>query len=176
MTANSFDSNNFVTNMPIENVQIRYDPDKAIITLEGAYLEALEGRDFTLKVSFTNDLSFYADPTVMSFTATGINAQLTLDTQTSFNNILPYIVMAEGIITIIVAIFASVVGLKLAGIELFLPVQLLYFSLSTIKSQSSYSSSLANLKYTNGYSVITAYDYLRTYDQNPYLVAITYES
>lgn len=112
----------------------------------------------------------------MSFTATGINAELTIDSQSSLNNILPYIVMAEGIITIIVAIFASVVGLKLAGMELFLPVQLLYFSLSTIKTQSSYSSSLANLKYTNGYSVISPYDYMRTYDQNPFLVSITYES
>ena len=74
LTANSFDSNNFVTNMPIENVQIRYDPDNAIISLEGAYLEALEGRTFSLITTFTNDLSFYADPTVMSFTATGINA------------------------------------------------------------------------------------------------------
>ena len=38
LTANSFDSSNFVTNMPIENVQIKYDPTTAIITLEGAYL------------------------------------------------------------------------------------------------------------------------------------------
>ena len=33
LTSNAFDSTNFVTNMPIENTRITYDPDKAIITL-----------------------------------------------------------------------------------------------------------------------------------------------
>ena len=82
--------------------------------------------------------------------------------------------MIEGIIAILLAIFASIVGLKLAGVELLLPIQLLYFSLSTMKSQSSYTSSLSQLKYANGYSIITAYDYQRTYSQNKNLVAIQY--
>lgn len=33
LTSASFNSNNFVTNMPIENVQIRYDPTNAVISL-----------------------------------------------------------------------------------------------------------------------------------------------
>ena len=53
---------------------------------------------------------------MIQFTATGINAQLTIDQQASLNNILPYIVIVEGILAILLAIFASVVGLKLAGI------------------------------------------------------------
>ena len=77
-------------------------------------------------------------------------------------------------ITVVVAIFATVVGLKLAGIELLLPVQLLYFSLSTLGAQSSYPSSLSNLKYSNGYSAVTSYEYYRTYSQNSNLVAMTY--
>jgi hypothetical protein len=55
-------------------------------------------------------------------------------------------------------------------------VQLLYFSLATLGTQTSYTSSLANLKYANGYSTVTSYDYFRTYDQNANLVSITYES
>ena len=34
----TFDSSNFVTNMPIKNIQITYNKDKGIITLEGSYL------------------------------------------------------------------------------------------------------------------------------------------
>ena len=108
------------------------------------------------------------------FTATGINAQLTIDQQAALNNILPYIVIAEGILAILLAIFASIVGLKLAGIELLIPVQLLYFSLAAMSSQTSYSSTLSQLKYSNGYSFIAPYDYSRTYSQNKKLVAITY--
>ena len=82
--------------------------------------------------------------------------------------------MMEGVVAIVLAIFASIVGLKLAGIELLLPVQLLYFSLSAMSSQTSYSSTLSNLKFSNGYSFITSYNYQRTYNQNKKLVAITY--
>lgn len=74
------------------------------------------------------------------------------------------------------ALLASIFGLKLAGLELLLPIQLIYFSLAAIGPQSSYVSSLANLKYSNGYSVIVTYDYFRTYSQNKNLVAMTYES
>jgi hypothetical protein len=69
-----------------------------------------------------------------------------------------------------------VVGLKLAGIELLVPVQLIYFSLSALKTYSSYLSTLSNLKYANGYSSIQSYNYARTYNQHPNLVAITYET
>lgn len=84
--------------------------------------------------------------------------------------------MGEGFLTILIAIFASVVGLKLAGIELLIPVQLLYFSLAAMGSQSSFSSNLVNLKYSNGYSALVAYEISRTYAQNKNLVAMTYES
>ena len=93
MTSTSFDSSNFVTNMPVENVQITYDSAKAIITLEGSYLEAIEGRTFTLSITYTNDLTFNADPSSISYTAVGINAQLTIDSQSSLNSFLPSLVM-----------------------------------------------------------------------------------
>jgi len=84
--------------------------------------------------------------------------------------------MGEGIFAILLAIFASVVGLKLAGIELLIPVQLIYFSLATLTYMPSYISTLANLKYSNGYSSIVSYDYFRTYSQHQNLVAIQYET
>lgn len=55
-------------------------------------------------------------------------------------------------------------------------MQLLYFSLAAVGAQSSYVSTLSNLKYSNGYSVIATYDYFRTYSQNANLVAIAYET
>jgi hypothetical protein len=73
--------------------------------------------------------------------------------------------MGEGIVAIILAVFASVVGLKLVGIELLIPVQIIYFSLSTLNYMPSYLSTLTNLKYSNGYSSIVNYDYFRTNGQ-----------
>ena len=84
--------------------------------------------------------------------------------------------MGEAVIAILLAIFSSVVGLKLVGLELLLPMQLLYFSLSAIGTHSSYISTLSNFKYANGYSVIVPYDYQRTYNQDKNLVAMAYES
>jgi len=75
---------------------------------------------------------------------------------------------------ILLAIFSAVVGLKLVGIELLVPVQLIYFSLSTLPNQSTYSFILSNLKYANGFSGIRPYDYLRTSSQSRNLVGINY--
>lgn len=84
--------------------------------------------------------------------------------------------MAEGIIAVLVAVFASVVGIKLAGIELLMPVQIIYFSFSAVSVHSSYASTLINLKHANGYSSIANYEYSRTYAQNKNLVSINYET
>ena len=43
-----------------------------------------------------------------------------------------------------------------------------------MSSQTTSSSTLSQLKYSNGYSFIAPYDYSRTYSQNRKLVAITY--
>lgn len=84
--------------------------------------------------------------------------------------------MGEGILAILLAVFASVVGLKLAGIELLIPVQIIYFSLATLTSRSSYMSTLSYLKYANGYSDIVSYNYQRTYSQHSKLAGIQYET
>lgn len=97
-------------------------------------------------------MSFYADSQSITFNAEGINAQLVMDQYASSNLILSYIVMAEALIALFVAIFASVVGLKLAGIELLIPLQLIYFTLSTLSQQRSYNFALNDLKYANGYN------------------------
>lgn len=61
-------------------------------------------------------MTFYADSQTITFKAVGINAQLVMDQFASSNLILEYIVMAEALLALILTIFASVVGLKLAGI------------------------------------------------------------
>lgn len=101
---------------------------------------------------------------------------MTIDSNPSLNAFLPYLLIFEAALTVVLAILASVLGLKLAGLELILPVQLIYFSLAAIGPQASYVSALASLKYANGYSAIAAYDYDRTYSQDKNLVAMTYES
>lgn len=105
-----------MTNLPIQNQQITYDPDSGTVFLEAEYLEDIEGNSYTLKISYPNDLTFYADDTSTAITTEGINAKLVLDSTANYNSFLPYLVQASGIITVLVAIFASVVGLKLAGI------------------------------------------------------------
>ncbi len=121
-------------------------------------------------------MSFYADSQTIPFTAAGINAQLVLDQYASSNTIIGYIVMAEAFIALIVAIFASVVGLKLVGIELLIPIQLIYFTQSTISQQRSYNFVLNNFKYSNGFNTLAPYSYARTYSQSKSLVSMNYET
>lgn len=174
LKSTSFDKN-FNTTLPIASQKIYCDPATNIIYLEGVYLQDLEGSAQSFSISF-NNMTFYADSQTVPFTATGINAQLVLDQYVSSNTILEYIVMAEAFIALLVAIFASVVGLKLIGIELLIPLQLLYFSLSTVSQQRSYNFALNNLKYSNGFNTLVPYSYARTYSQNKSLVAMNYET
>jgi hypothetical protein len=121
-------------------------------------------------------MSFYANASTITFTATGINAMLVIDQFSSSNLILEYIVSGEALIALLLAIFSSIVGLKMVGIELLIPVQIIYFTLATIPEQRSYNSLLNNLKYANGYNTMTAYDYKRTYMQDQSLVSMNYET
>lgn len=174
LKSTSFDKN-FNTTLPIASQKIYCDPITNIIYLEGVYLQDLEGSAQTFSISF-NNMTFYADSQTVPFTATGINAQLVLDQYASSNTILEYIIMAEAFVALLVAIFASVVGLKLIGIELLIPLQLIYFSLSTISQQRSYNFVLNNFKYANGFNTLVTYSYARTYSQSKSLVAMNYET
>jgi hypothetical protein len=84
--------------------------------------------------------------------------------------------MAEAFVALIIAIFASIVGLKLAGIELLIPIQLIYFTLSTISQQRSYNFVLNDLKFSNGFNTLISYSYARTYSQSKSLVGMNYET
>ncbi len=119
---------------------------------------------------------FYADPITLYFTPTGLNAELIIDKYATSNVILSYLFLGQGLIAILVAIFASIVGLKLVGIELLVPIQLIYFTLATIPAESTYNTALANLKYANGFNNIVSYSYFRTYSQNKSLIAMKYET
>jgi hypothetical protein len=119
-------------------------------------------------------LTFYADTQTINFKAVGINAELVFDQFTSSNLILGYIVMGEAFLALILAIFASVVGLKLVGIELLIPIQLIYFTLATIPQQRTYNYVLSYFRYANGFNTIVPYSYSRTYSQNKSLVAMNY--
>jgi len=82
--------------------------------------------------------------------------------------------MGMSVYGVLLAIFAAVVGLKLVGIELLVPMQLIYFSLATLSNQSTYSYVLSNLKYANGFSTIQPYNYYRTHSQSRNLIGMSY--
>jgi hypothetical protein len=94
LTTTSFNSSNFDISLPIENEDIEYDPKAGIIYLSGIYLKSLEGNPYTLSVNFTNNEAFYAEPSYLDFTPTGINAQLVIEDLCSNNTILQYVIMA----------------------------------------------------------------------------------
>jgi hypothetical protein len=55
------------------------------------------------------------------------------------------------------AIVASVLGYKLIGLELLLPIQLVYFSLASLNTPSSTIGSLHGLSFANGFNKIKAF-------------------
>lgn len=138
-------------------------------------MESIEGTLQKIQVTF-NNMTFYADQRNVSFNAVGVNAQLVLEEYATPNTILRYIVMGIGLLALVLAIFSSVVGLKLVGIELLIPIQIIYFSLATIPNHTTYTFILSDLKYANGYNTIEAYDYFRTHTQNKNLIGINYET
>lgn len=88
LTSVSFNSSNFVTNLPVQNQAISYDPSTGTVYLNAEYMESIEGSSQTVKVSFLNNANFYAKDTEASFTCTGINARLVLEDKSSYNSIL----------------------------------------------------------------------------------------
>lgn len=155
LTSSSF-NNNFYTDIPLASQKITFDPTSSIIYLEGTYEEDLQGSTYKATVTF-NNMSFYADSKSLTFNAVGINAQLIVDKNASSNVMLKYVVIAQALIALLLAIFASIVGLKFVGIQLLIPVQLIYFSLATIPQQRTYSFILNNLKYANGFNNLYSY-------------------
>ena len=84
-----------------------------------------------MNISFHN-LSFFAEPKTVNFSPVGINAMLVIDHYNSLNNILSIVISICILIAVLIAIFASVVALKMVGIELLIPIQIIYFSLAAI--------------------------------------------
>jgi hypothetical protein len=69
-----------------------------------------------------------------------------------FNTVVTMIAELFGGLAFIFAIVASVLGYKLIGLEMVLPIQLVYFSLVTINIPSSAMGSLYGLSFSNGYN------------------------
>jgi len=61
-------------------------------------------------------MSFYADYLPFNFQPKGLNARLVIEQYAHTNNILSYVIMAVTLLALLISIFSSVVGLKLAGI------------------------------------------------------------
>lgn len=68
-----------------------------------------------------------------------------MDSFASQNLVIGYVALGVSGLAIAIAIFSSIVGLKLIGIELLIPVQLIYFSLATIPNPGTYTFSLKEL-------------------------------
>lgn len=77
-------------------------------------------------------MSFFADPMTVYFTPVGINAQLVIDKNQSIQSILSIVLTICILLAVLITIFASIVSLKMVGIELLIPIQIIYFSLATV--------------------------------------------
>lgn len=84
-----------------------------------------------MNISFTN-MSFFADPMTVYFKPVGINAQLVIDKNQSIQSMLSIVLTICILLAVLIAIFASIVSLKMVGIELLIPIQIIYFSLATV--------------------------------------------
>lgn len=74
-----------------------------------------------------------------------------------FNTVVTMITELLGGLAFVFAIVTSVLGYKLLGLEILLPIQLVYFSLASLNTPSSTIGSFYGLSFSNGYNIVRAF-------------------
>lgn len=124
-----------------------------------------------MTISFDDTL--LAAPAIqLAIEPTGINYELAFNSMENFNNIIVVLSAILGVVSILFAITSSVLGYKLMGFEILLPIQLIYLSLSHLNQPVSALGSLYTLSFSTGYNRLDAFSYLDNFNLTPGLMVL----
>jgi hypothetical protein len=117
------------------------------------YTETIEKMTHNVTIYFDNAF-VHAQQVEVPIVPSGINYQLAFNPIDSFTSIIAMLAALVAVLALFFAIVSSVLGYKLIGFEVLLPVQIMYFSISTLNHTYSALGALRALDYSNGYNKI----------------------
>lgn len=94
----------------------------------------------------------------------------------NFNNIIVVLSAILAVVSILFAITSSVLGYKLMGFEILLPIQLIYLSLSHLNQPVSALGSLYTLSFSTGYNKLDTFSYFDNFNLTPGLMVLQRDS
>jgi hypothetical protein len=121
--------------------------------VSAGYTETIELVTHNVTIYFDNAFVFAAQ-LELTIAPSGINYQLAFNPIDSFNSIISLLAAVVGGFALFFAVASSVLGYKLIGFEVLLPVQVMYFSLAILNHTYSALGALRSLNYSNGYNKV----------------------
>ncbi len=131
-------------------------PPCGYLLVSAGYTTAIEATEQNVTVFFDNSL-VWAPQVDLVITPVGLNYQLSFNAVDSFTSLIGMLGAVVGVTALIVALASSVLGYKLIGFEIMLPVQIMYLALSELSHTYSALGQLRTLNYSNGYNQLVPY-------------------
>jgi hypothetical protein len=147
------------TSFPTSKISCTYNPTTGVLLVLATYTESIEGTKQLITVGF-NETQIYAPKVNIYADMNGVNARLDFGTFESYNNIVLYMSMFVGGAGLVFAVVAGLVGFKMIGFEICLPVQVTYLSLCLLNVPYSALSSTYGLGFSTGYNQLSSFDLL----------------
>jgi hypothetical protein len=142
------------TTIPYSTIQASYSAGLLVVSL--AYTQTIEDTNQTVNISI--DPAYLYSPSMqLAISPSGVNYALVFNSTDNFNSIILLLSAVIGGLALVFAIVSSVLGYKLIGFEIMLPIQLMYLSLSELNHTSSALGSLKNLSFSTGYNQIASF-------------------
>lgn len=112
-----------------------------------------------LNISF-DSTKIYSPSVVLYQTIQGINARLDYGSFEAYNSIIYYLSMFVGGLALLLGVLSGVLGYKLIGFEICLPLQVTYFTLLLLNVPQASLASLYGLDLSSGYNKLQSFNLL----------------
>lgn len=138
------------TSIPFSAMHATYAA--GVLSISGEYTETIENTQQNVTIVFDTAV-LSAPPIQLIITPSGSNYALTFNSIDKFNSVILLVSGFVGGLALVFAVVSSVLGYKLIGFEILLPVQCIYLSLAELGHTSAALAALRNLSYSNSYNL-----------------------
>lgn len=147
------------TSFKTKSLTTTFDNSTGILLIKAEYSESIEGTQQMLNISF-DSTKIYSPSVVLYQTIQGINARLDYGSFEAYNSIIYYLSMFVGGLALLLGVLSGVLGYKLIGFEICLPLQVTYFTLLLLNVPQASLASLYGLDLSSGYNKLQSFNLL----------------
>jgi hypothetical protein len=159
------------TSIPNTAIACEYNSATGMLLIKATFSESIEGTTQLVNISFDSTIK-HAASVELYCAMNGVNAKLEFGTFESYNNIVFYVSIFAGVGGLLFAIVSSIIGYKMIGFEICLPIQIIYFNLSMLNVPYSSISSMYGLVYSTGYNQLSSFSLLDNLDLDKGLIVL----